>query len=642
MAPPVSQVNPQPGAGDSRAHLHVAGAHRHEPSAADWRAFSEAKTPEAYCQSWLTLQCLMIQGCTDAVVVLQKTGAQTFVPAAFWPVDEARDRSHLAEVTERALREGRAVASSRQIPPAPDASRTQSRHQIAFPIKIEGNLRGVVTVEVDQRVPAQLEGVMRQLQWGAGWLEVMLRRGQFDPSEVSRKRLAFVVELLSTFVEQGNFKAGASACVTELAAFLGCDRVCLGVIERQRIRLAALSNASQFDANSNLARAIEAAMEEAVDQNATILYAGNDATNGLMVQAHAALGHGFRSGVILTIPLKSRGQNIGALCLERAGDARFERPALELAEGVAALIGPLADMQRGNERALPAHLAHRAHSFRQKLIGPRHAGLKVAMLVLLAMIAYVCVARGTYRITAESNVEGSVQRVVAAPFQGFISEARARPGDTVKKGDLIARIDDRDLKLERLKTLAQHEQSSKQYREAMANRDRTQIKVISSQMEEHDAQLQLIDEQLARTEITAPFDGIVVSGDLSQSLGAPVERGQVLFEIAPLDSYRLVVQVDERDIAGVAVGQHGRLTLSALPGEVTEFEVKKITPVNTARDGRNFFRVEGAALGPTNHVRPGMEGVAKIDVDERRLISIYTRDFTNWLKLWLWTWWPGA
>ena len=52
------------------------------------------------------------------------------------------------------------------------------------------------------------------------------------------------------------------------------------------------------------------------------------------------------------------------------------------------------------------------------------------------------------------------------------------------------------------------------------------------------------------------------------------ERGQVLFEIAPLDSYRLVVQVDERDIAGVAVGQHGRLTLSGLPGEVEGWELR--------------------------------------------------------------------
>ena len=43
----------------------------------------------------------------------------------------------------------------------------------------------------------------------------------------------------------------------------------------------------------------------------------------------------------------------------------------------------------------------------------------------------------------------------------------------------------------------------------------------------------------------------------------------------------------------------------------------------------------------TERVRPGMEGIGKIEVNQRRLISIYTRDLVNWAKLWLWTWWPG-
>jgi multidrug resistance efflux pump len=481
---------------------------------------------------------------------------------------------------------------------------------------------------------------MRQLQWGAGWLEVMLRRGQFDPGEISRKRLAFVVELLSTFLEQPNFEAAAAACVTEMAAFLGCDRVSLGTLERRRIRMMALSHATQFDPHSNLARAIEAAMEEAVDQRETILYPEGTAGRPVADQAHAALAQGFGSGVVLTLPLYSRGRTVGALCMERAGNFRFEQPALELAEGVAALIGPLADMQRGNERALPAHLANKATGFWEKLAGPRNAGLKVAFLLVLAALAYVCVVDGTYRITANTNVEGSVQRVIAAPFQGFIAEVQVRAGDTVKAGAPVVRLDDRDLRLERLKTLAQREQFSKQYREAMANRDRSQIKVLSSQIEQQEAQLQLIDEQLARTAIAAPFDGVIVSGDLSQQLGAPVERGQVLFEIAPLKSYRVVLQVDERDIADVAVGQTGRLTLSALPGETIEFRVEKITPVNTAKEGRNFFRVEAAPTGSIDRVRPGMEGVGKIEVDQRRLIRIWTRDLVNWARLWLWSWLP--
>lgn len=633
-------MSTQPESPDARPRLHVAEVRRSEPTVADWRAFSEASSPEAYCQSWLALQCLMIPGCLEGVVVLQKPGAQEFVPAAFWPPDERRNRSHLAEVTERALREGRGVFGSREIPSTLDPARMQTRYQLAYPVKIDGNLRGVVTVEIDQRPESQVEGVMRQMQWGAGWLEVMLRRGQFDPGEISRKRLAFVVELLSTFLEQPNFEAAASACVTEMAAFLGCDRVSLGTVDRGRVRMVALSHATQFDRHSNLARAIEAAMEEAVDQRETVLFPDGMSGHATIDQAHAALSQGFGSGVVLTLPLMSRGRIVGALCMERAGNYRFERPALELAEGVAALIGPLADMQRGNERALPAHLAHRATGFWEKLAGPTNAGLKVIVLLLLAGIAYATIANGTYRVTATTNVEGSVQRVISAPFQGFIADVSVRPGDTVKAGAPIARLDDRDLRLERLKVLAQREQYSKQYREAMANRDRSQTKVLGSLIEQQEAQLQLLDEQLSRTAISAPFDGVIVSGDLSQQLGAPVERGQVLFEVAPLESYRVVLQVNERDIADVKVGQTGRLTLSSLPGETIEFRVEKITPVNTAKEGRNFFRVEAIPLSATDNVRPGMEGVGKIEVDQRKLISIYTRDLVNWARLWLWSWIP--
>ena len=78
----------------------------------------------------------------------------------------------------------------------------------------------------------------------------------------------------------------------------------------------------------------------------------------------------------------------------------------------------------------------------------------------------------------------------------------------------------------------------------------------------------------------------------------------------------------------------GSLTVSA-------FTVSKITPVNTAKEGRNFFRVE-AVLGATGaqRLRPGMEGVGKIYVEERRLIWIWTRQMVNWFKLKAWAWLP--
>jgi len=174
----------------------------------------------------------------------------------------------------------------------------------------------------------------------------------------------------------------------------------------------------------------------------------------------------------------------------------------------------------------------------------------------------------------------------------------------------------------------------------MAKHDRAQTAIIGAQLDQSEAQLALVEEQLARAVMTAPLDGVIVSGDLSQNLGSPVERGQVLFEVAPLDGYRIVLRVDERDMAHVAVGQRGELAVTAMPGEGLPFTVTSIVPVNLAQDGRNLFRVEARLEDEGARLRPGMTGVGKIHVEERRLVWIWTRSFTDWVRLKLWSWMP--
>jgi hypothetical protein len=75
-----------------------------------------------------------------------------------------------------------------------------------------------------------------------------------------------------------------------------------------------------------------------------------------------------------------------------------------------------------------------------------------------------------------------------------------------------------------------------------------------------------------------------------------------------------------------------------MPGERFAFRVKTITPVNVAREGRNYYRVE-AVLGEDarTRLRPGMEGVAKIAIEERKLVWIWTHGFTDWARLWAWS-----
>ncbi|MCI0653416.1 MAG: HlyD family efflux transporter periplasmic adaptor subunit [Methylococcaceae bacterium] len=151
--------------------------------------------------------------------------------------------------------------------------------------------------------------------------------------------------------------------------------------------------------------------------------------------------------------------------------------------------------------------------------------------------------------------------------------------------------------------------------------------------------MNLVREQLARTRILAPFDGIIIEGDLSQSLGSPVERGETLFKIAPLDGYRIVLTVDEREIAYIEKGQKGALVLSSLPGKLFPLVVEKITALADAEKGYNAFRVEAALPERDVALRPGMQGIGKIGVGRATILWIWTHEMIDWFRLWLWSWW---
>lgn len=606
-----------------------------------WRQFGSAGSPEEYCRNWLALQCHAVGGVHHAVVVLQKPGGESFAPLAFWP-EERPARSSLGEITERALREGRGIVQpvaardglpASQLPDQPD-------YQVAYPVRIDNRLRGVVGLELGWREAAQLQAAMRQLQWGSGWLEVLLRR-HADPVEAARQRIKLILQFISIFLERPGFQEAATDLATDVAARLGCDRVVLGLLRGSELRIEAVSHTVQFDRQANLLNSIAAAMRESLDQHEAIAFPQDGEARPVVTLAHAELAQVTGAGGILTVPLQHKGRALGALTLERAAGLRFDAPSVELIEGLASMLAPLVELRLEQQKTLRAHAAGSAREFWGRLVGPRHAGFKLGAGLALLLALFLAFATGDYRVSANARLEGETQRALTAPFQGYVRETTHRAGDTVKQGALLARLDDRDLRLERTRLAGQIEQLGRQYREAMAKRDRALAGIVSAQSEQASAQLALVEEQLARTDIVAPFDGVLVSGDLTQALGAPLERGQTLFEIAPLDAYRVVLQVDEHRVADLKGGQRGELVLSSMPGQYHALTVTKITPVSTAREGRNYFRVEAELAGdPGARLRPGMEGVAKVSVDERLLAWIWTRELVNWVRLKLWAWSP--
>jgi len=261
-------------------------------------------------------------------------------------------------------------------------------------------------------------------------------------------------------------------------------------------------------------------------------------------------------------------------------------------------------------------------------------------LIVGTVVLFFSILTGDYRVTSPAVLEGLVQRTIAAPFQGYVSSQEVRAGAIVEKGQVLATLDDRDLALERLRWSTTHRQRLAEYDRALAARERAEANIIRAQIDQAVAQIAILDEQLARTRITAPFDGIIVTGDLSQSVGTTVDRGQELFKIAPLEAYRVILEVDESDMEDIRHGQTGALRITSVPGEQLTYTVERITPIAEQAEGRNYFRVEATLQQGSEVVRPGMSGIAKTDVEERLLIHIWTDKAFDWVRLAMWKWLP--
>jgi hypothetical protein len=603
-----------------------------------WTQVPGTAADDSFCSTWLAKQCDLIGGVQAAVVLLGAPDQGPYLVKTCWPggdwLGTELNASAMQAISERA------PLIIHRKPRGDSRGSSTETYDVAYPVLVAMQVCGTVVLRLRARSPAALETALQQLSWGAAWLEVMLHRQRSVENALREERLQAVLDALTAVLQHEGFHRAGTALVTDLATRLVCERVSLGFRDHSRILVQAISHSARFGKRANLTRALEAAMDEVLDQELVIAYPADPSKSFQITRRHEELARLHGSSAIYSVPLGCEGKIYGVLTFERLADNPFDDATAQLCETIAALVGPILELKKRDECSLASRGAETLRAYLAILTGPDHVAVKLGGFMAAALLIFLAFADGQYRVSAKTLIEAQSQRVAVAPFNGYIATARVRPGDTVRGGEIVATLDDRDLKLELLKWISQKEQYSKQYNLAMAQHNAAQIKITSAQVAQADAELALIEDQLKRAHVLAPVDGVVVSGDLSQSIGAPTERGQVLFEIAPLDTYRVVLHVDEREAADVIVGQRGKLVLSAFPTRPLPFTARKITPVSAAREGRNYFRVEATLDQAPSQLRPGMEGIGKIEIGRRRLIWIWTHRAVEWMRLLVWSWWP--
>lgn len=586
---------------------------------------AEATSIEDLAQLWLGLQ--MAQVGAEAGAVFVQRGAALAAVAARGPVP----LDAMEAVAANAMAAGRATVLR-------DADDLGALVGQPLTVPDRRGAGGGVVLRVTPAIPSRLRGVVQSLGWSSGWLVARLCADARNAAASEAERLAAANLMLSAVQKPRAAKAAALALTTALAQHLHADRVSVGLRRFGRTEVLAISHTAEFGKRLQLARLIVAAMDEALAQRAALSWP-EPLGEVNATRAQAALSRDRGGAAILSVPFRAEGDLWrGCLSLERRGEQPFTAADTALADAVAALAGPSLWDKAENDRWLVAKVARTLHTQTVRLFGPGFVGRKLALAGILAATLLFSTWSATYRVTADATVEGAVERSIVAPFDGFLRSAPYTAGDRVAAGVELAALDDRDLVLERLRWMTERRQRDLELGRAIGERNRADVELIRARIAESDAQIALAEEQIARARLLAPFDGLIVSGDQGRNIGSAVRQGEVLFEFAPLDALRVVLDVDEAAVGDLAAGQTGELLVAGVTGAAMPIEFERITPVAVPGEGRNRFRAEARLVSPEPDLRHGMSGVAKIDIGRRLVIDIWTRPLRDWARLALWRW----
>ncbi|MCA9132308.1 MAG: efflux RND transporter periplasmic adaptor subunit [Planctomycetales bacterium] len=258
-----------------------------------------------------------------------------------------------------------------------------------------------------------------------------------------------------------------------------------------------------------------------------------------------------------------------------------------------------------------------------------HQG-KLTLTLLLVLLACLAIPL-PYWPSRECTVEPASKSFVASPIDGRIQDVAVRPGDVVRRGDLLARLDDEPLRWELSAAQADYQAASKRRDAALATRAGGEQRLAQLEQERISLTIESLEQQLQRLELRSPTDGIIVQGDWFQSDGAPVSRGDMLFEIAPMERMQIEIHLSTDDLARIDVGDTATVRVDAAPGAKWSADLTRIDPRGKVIDSEVVFAAEIEVDNSAHQLRPGMRGTARLSAGSQTIGWLLFHRPSQWL-----------
>ena len=465
------------------------------------------------------------------------------------------------------------------------------------------SLATVISVTDPARI---LPGVVQILQLVAAFAAQW--RGRIGEGNINEQLglYASLTSLLAEASQKTTLEQFAQHVIGGLRDEFGLASAAFVKDRRSKMRVLAMAPAQKFDRQSELVRVMAAAAEEAK------LHAeSNDqidvfSLTQLRTETSVKLASLSQAEHIDCLVIRNHDRSISGFGLLIGGSRSKAAPeALSIASNL------LGHQQEVFQKAVPGLLRRIRIAYRKAFRRRWIVNIGIPAIAIALLLA----APFPLKIKTNCTVQPETKRYISAPYEGRLESVFVEPGDVVHEGDVLARMDAREIRWELGVVLADFNRARKQRDAAMAPgaRDESTAQIAKFEMERLELKRKLLQEREENLDIKSPTDGVVISGDPKKLEGARLTMGQTLAEVGPMDENMFELEIADVDVRHVSVGDEVRIKLDSLPGETLHGELALIHPRAEQRGDRNVFIGDVSIAEAENlQLRPGMKGTAKI------------------------------
>jgi RND family efflux transporter MFP subunit len=429
--------------------------------------------------------------------------------------------------------------------------------------------------------------------------------------------------------------------VNASAALIRYDRCAIGILDRGRVRIGAVSGKSEIDRKDPDIRRSEELLQwvffSGADVNVTRREDGSvTADRPETEEKFRALFAETGLQAYYATLLKDEEGKLGVLAFECKEPIVFDEETRDLLQ---ILVNQATVAVRNAQLYQQVPLVgfwKPLQERRRKLAEmPRQRRLAWSLSILIVVLALVLIP-WRLRIGGPARVLPAHRSIVTAGVDGMVKAVLHREGDIVSAGEVIATLDDENYQAELANANAAYAIAQSDFARNQEAGNASAMFEAQSRVEELRARLAMEQQRFDFTRLRAPAAGVIVTPRLEERIGQNLTRGAEFCVVADTGRVTVETAVPEEDSSLVRAGQPVDLKLNSYPTRTFYGTVARVG-ARIREDGKERFVIaEVDADNPGGLLKTGMLGKAKIRAGSRKLITLLLRRPARWLYAKLW------